>query len=677
MGMSASQARLLTITARLADNELRSQTINNAKMRLATQSSQASDSYITALNEANLMFSNYDLAGTSQSQILNYNALTAYSSYNNQYGLSNSAGQLLVSESEVNNFEAANGNISAYLKSHCLEYTTSYFDTVGSIENKNYPDDYKVVSADRLKEMYEAYNSDTTSVEYAKYEEYYSAFLSSSEALNAASKKIVESYLLYDKNSPAIANQDGNFSMELGSTISSIASNFKAAFNNGSNTYSLSNLEKMGLTDAGLEAVKQMINSVGYENQYDASTGKSTLVGTITEPESRGVYSNQDGNETYTIVDNGCTITFSKDENGKIVYSFTNPSETEDDEDYSSYYSYNTNATTLEDAVNSLKYDDSSVYGDNGTTYGFKLGKNDDGSKGIFAVYSYSDTEKFKTAINDVLGSIISAISSNEDYFNYAKFGKEMLAATDRKGIDINKTLSSGKTYIQVLEEYEKAEKNYLELIEGSSTGKLSEALNSGTISIKNIKDIDSLLKKLNELEIPYTNEFKTIIDKTIIDQMIEKKGEPKYAWIDENDTSNTGNADAKAQWYTNLFNRMKDGGYKVLENGLASSSEWLEFALESGLVSIEQVDKSYAWKSIDYKTCSNITEQTDNSDAVSKAEAEYNRAMKDIDAKDSMYDIQLKNIDTEHSALQTEYDSVKNVISKNIDRTFKFNQNG
>ena len=137
MGMSASQARLLTITARLADNELRSQTINNAKMRLATQSSQASDSYITALNEANLMFSNYDLTGASQSQILNYNALTAYSSYNNQYGLSNSAGQLLVSESEVNNFEAANGNISAYLKSHGLEYTTSYFDTVGSIENKN------------------------------------------------------------------------------------------------------------------------------------------------------------------------------------------------------------------------------------------------------------------------------------------------------------------------------------------------------------------------------------------------------------------------------------------------------------------------------------------------------------------------------------------------------------
>ena len=56
MGLAASQARLLTITARLADNELRSQTINNAKMRLSTESSQASENYINALNNATLKF---------------------------------------------------------------------------------------------------------------------------------------------------------------------------------------------------------------------------------------------------------------------------------------------------------------------------------------------------------------------------------------------------------------------------------------------------------------------------------------------------------------------------------------------------------------------------------------------------------------------------------------------
>lgn len=36
------------------------------------------------------------------------------------------------------------------------------------------------------------------------------------------------------------------------------------------------------------------------------------------------------------------------------------------------------------------------------------------------------------------------------------------------------------------------------------------------------------------------------------------------------------------------------------------------------------------------------------------------------------MIDQTLKQLDTEHNALQTHYDSVMNVISKNTERTFK-----
>ena len=56
MGISASQARLLTITARLTSNEYESQQISNAKMRLATQSEQASNEYLAALNQRQLQF---------------------------------------------------------------------------------------------------------------------------------------------------------------------------------------------------------------------------------------------------------------------------------------------------------------------------------------------------------------------------------------------------------------------------------------------------------------------------------------------------------------------------------------------------------------------------------------------------------------------------------------------
>ena len=668
MGMSASQARLLTITARLADNELRSQTINNAKMRLSTQSAQASDNYINALNDANMMFSNYDLTGTSQSQLLTYNALTSYSSYNNQYGLVSSASQLLVSESEAAMFKAADGNVNAYLKAHGLEYTTTYFEKDKEIKNDDYPVPYNLVGADRLKEMYEAYNSDLTSSEYEKYESYFSRFLQTTEALKAGSKEIVKSYLMYSGNSPQLYNPTGSSGDSVsigivGISNGQLANAFKNAFTNGNNTYSISNLEKMGLTEAGIAALNEIVNSVGHDG----------AVGTISE--KRDLKANNDG--TYTLTDGNMTITIGKDQNGKITVSGNSDlvvsGSTNTEDDYS--YTWDQNATTIEGVINSLTYTDCEG------TYNFKANKDTSGNlTGANAVYRYPDKADFKEALDDLADEIVGYVSSNEELFNFGTFGKNMLERESSgrlpAGIDLNKVLKSGKTYKTVLSEYTDASNNFFKLVAGGNASQLQELLDNNSISVKDLEDIDLLLKAMKKYKIKPSDEFKTVIDKTIIDQMIDKYGEPKYAWVDETDSTNSGNADAKAQWYTNMFNRMKSG-YKTIENGLASSSEWLRFALESGLVTMEQVDKSYSWKSLDYKTCSNITEQTDNSEAVSKAEAEYNRAMKDIDAKDSMYDIQLKNIDTEHTALQTEYDSVKSVISKNIDRTFKFNQNG
>ena len=56
MGMSASQARLLSITTRLTNNEFRAQTITNSKLRLAEKSEEASAEYMDALNSQTLNF---------------------------------------------------------------------------------------------------------------------------------------------------------------------------------------------------------------------------------------------------------------------------------------------------------------------------------------------------------------------------------------------------------------------------------------------------------------------------------------------------------------------------------------------------------------------------------------------------------------------------------------------
>ena len=49
MGMAASQARLLTITARMHDIEYQAQSIQNAKLALATESDQVYQEYVEAV----------------------------------------------------------------------------------------------------------------------------------------------------------------------------------------------------------------------------------------------------------------------------------------------------------------------------------------------------------------------------------------------------------------------------------------------------------------------------------------------------------------------------------------------------------------------------------------------------------------------------------------------------
>ena len=162
-----------------------------------------------------------------------------------------------------------------------------------------------------------------------------------------------------------------------------------------------------------------------------------------------------------------------------------------------------------------------------------------------------------------------------------------------------------------------------------------------------------------------------------------------------------------KAQWYTNLWFKMNEqsqvgivysgiedesvsfmkdlrsfekqatDGYVVMDDIMGSSTSWLKFALENGLVNLTRVEVEKdtiknvnSWNSIEYTSASDIVEIDDTSQ-VQKAEIEYQQATRQIQAEDKKIDNDIKKLDTEHSTLKSEYDSVKNVMSKNIERSF------
>lgn len=103
MGMSASQARLLAITSRMNDIELRSQQIANTKIRLADESEQVAQKYTNALNASKFTFTNYK---DGKTQVISM-TVNNMSSLGSNYRLVASNGKRVVSKSQANSYKTA------------------------------------------------------------------------------------------------------------------------------------------------------------------------------------------------------------------------------------------------------------------------------------------------------------------------------------------------------------------------------------------------------------------------------------------------------------------------------------------------------------------------------------------------------------------------------------------
>ena len=83
---------------------------------------------------------------------------------------------------------------------------------------------------------------------------------------------------------------------------------------------------------------------------------------------------------------------------------------------------------------------------------------------------------------------------------------------------------------------------------------------------------------------------------------------------------------------------------------------------------------KSEAYATQYSDAMNNATSSSDgsvNESMLKAAQAEYDKNTSEISRAEKLLDLELSQINTEHSAVTTEYDSVKSLISDNTDRSF------
>lgn len=147
---------------------------------------------------------------------------------------------------------------------------------------------------------------------------------------------------------------------------------------------------------------------------------------------------------------------------------------------------------------------------------------------------------------------------------------------------------------------------------------------------------------------------------------------ELNYYFIIKEDASITDQASLNADFYNQLYNQLCVNGActDAIKRAQVTDSDYLNHALKNGQLFVSTLNNDGYFYQSHYTASAHIVEVTDD-DAIAQAEAEYNVKKSELSYKEESLDLQMKNIDTELSALTTEYDTVKNLISKNVEKVF------
>ena len=592
MGLSASQARLLSITQRINNNELESEMISNAKIQLAARNTIASENYINALDGTKLEYISYDDSGTQEKVNLTFNSINQYTPLKNQYALFNNENQIYVSSTDAANFENSD-NLYEFLECYGL------FDR-GRDEYNEKMQEYKDQMDEYNKEKDEY---DKALAEYNKEMQDYTT------ELNEYNEKLKE----YEKEYQQYLKDYARYE-------------------------ELKNLPK--LYDAFLTAATTGSQAFHYSAAKGGDSGCLLHVLNNLLKNSSGT-----ANPPYT-TSAGSQVTALWED----IYQIP------------ALYNVGQNMTTNEDAY---------------VCDGIDVGT--DGTENL-----YEKARKNGEPITDLIKLASDFIEIDKGGGNYSYEKKSLYQKTiDMYYLILNSTeMRSGAGSL-----------NLWSLSDvGASVGTVVENFVEGDMKGLNPEEPEEPTPPEPFTEVPPTMEIAAPQEPEMPEYTDKIYDKPLAQWytnlwyiMDGSTTSDELYSvyDEQAEFdYFTVPDAPKtstedSNNYVVISDDLAGNQEWLQFAINNGLVTLSQAtlkndtnSTNIRWEGIEYSSTSDIYESQDET-KIAKAEAEYQKTLTEIQAEDKQLDIEIKKLDTEHSALEKELESIKGVMQKNTERSF------
>lgn len=145
------------------------------------------------------------------------------------------------------------------------------------------------------------------------------------------------------------------------------------------------------------------------------------------------------------------------------------------------------------------------------------------------------------------------------------------------------------------------------------------------------------------------------------------------YYFVCKNEGAMTNQEDLITDFYNMLYNQICMNGActdNTMSELAVTDSSYLAHALKNGQLFISSLNNDGYFYQGPYTLNGHVAEVPDE-EAIAQAELEYNVTKSKLNYKEETLEMDMKNLDLEISALTTEFDTVKNLISKNVEKVF------
>ncbi len=692
MGLAASQARFLCITARKADCEYKSTELAQQKLEITNQLSDISTEYSNAMNATKLMWSNDAVDGDFS---MSYGLLMTPSVANdyNPYMVTTASGAIVLNSEYAAAAKAAGISKAGGIGSQdsrdkfiaALSYQGLITDTTSKAITRT---DYEVdTDATAANNKITFKTNPTTATDGVDWDP------AAGMGAIPKNKNSVAAMTLSDIiNSSAIGQKTIDWAK-----VSANGETTKKEY-----TEETSRLQKLISKAQTGNITDDVVNQLKRDkaNYMSANPAPDS-----TETEKRAEYDNAIKNFDDRITQASYLQTTKADDKGNITYTYKDADGKEQTASFNKTTALNNIKTQLQSdletyekahetsvvdfkdtfntSANSLASDknDGKTFSvvENGVINHYAdeisaISIGDILSNQIVLMSNNTDLTTFKNQVVELLNSIVSVFgySKNEDLTGQGlnvddasadalKFAYDMVLATylNTKAVERTGNRTSDKSTVD--------NSAYQNAVDYNRIGSDNENGGNGTYCAV------SLTNMLNSFLTYYENALTGADSPYVVGKSVETSqyvtDNSGYTYIGQDDEDSIKEADKKsADFFDEIYNNILEHGWR--EDASIDDSEYLENAIKNGNYSMSSLNNDGYYYQTRYNETGYVVEVSDT-DAIARAEAEFTSKKAELTYKEDSIDLKTKQLDAEISSLSTEYDTVKSLISKSIEKTF------